>query len=1176
MLPELIIKQWTEESRIEERVQKISSESFVMIQKVFQHISNLPPDEVRSLLTEADKKDTRDLAWWLLGTALNLKTAKELEKAKSCVDWAEFVAQYTDSLSNREEYLEAHCEFVKGVLLQQKEDLKEAQLSYTKAEESYRHANASLVLQGLAIYSQGAAALEADDIEGNRMLYGGYQERFKKALEILRQSATERVRQQVQEVIERSLKQWQFMNELVKTKQSDDLLAENPTFVDQSLVRLLRARMRNLAVDEQPVMEVLRVAHLAENISNRMGKELNCSEELLYYYIYSKHLDAAELILQEQIKLNPEDLDLQKSLAGLLADQGKYLESRNLLEKVLEENPDESEVHGLLSFSLLELNDRVGADFHAHRAIEIDPKEYYADLVLQHLKATEPKAAVNFKDGSLVIGPDFSEIAPEEGAALIAAAILADKPEKIEASLKEITQSDPNLGRRVISIMQTNGILPSHKLPPDIEHYERAEQLFSQARWKEAVQEYKQAIAADHNLAKAYTGLGDVYYRIGQYYVALAHFEESLAIQPDPYAYRFLGDSYRMVDKRQYAVESYRQALKLDPNYAGARQALQDSLREEALPRKKSNPSSPSSFSADSSIESLGAIPVSPPGNETENLNLWTFKQIGDERKLGETDQLIEKMAASYPLLNKLLSAETLEEQISLFQPPITQEEYERLHFFLITIQYNYKEKDRRLSDALNLAKLEYHLAQMLPQEWSPQSAMGHSRDRHIADALQSLGAIHLELGNPSRALDYCLQAEEWYKRDALERKHLELPLESDFDRIFNQAVRSTLFESISRLYQDLGDGEKARVYKNRQLEIEQQSTTTESQINVLLRLGDGAFAADDCDGALRDFHKALDLALADSDSQITARNVVTICHYIGETLSRKLSLYRQALQYHEKALELNRQSGHLDRMSYDYRDIGKIYELRPDLGDALEAYEAALTCASKQIEEGTHYTWQASDGTLWRITEPESAWPSILAIGQIYMQKQDYEKADAVLALAIKLGEVIRSNVVQEEYRIAYQGSRQDAYDLMIKMHVQLALQNKSDRLADEHGEKAWEYVERSKSRTFLDSLGISSLRQPNEIPEEWRNQEVRLLESLESLSRLRLIQTTAQKRATWDEYAQIRSQLEKLWQEIAYISPIAQSYVNLRQGQPIQFQALQQLLTEGEVEQPKLRRVT
>jgi tetratricopeptide (TPR) repeat protein len=581
MLPELIMQQWLEESSIRERVQQIGSEKFITIQKVFRQISNLSPDEVRSLLTEADKKENRNLAWWLLDTALNLKTAKESEKAKNCVDWAEFVAQFTDSLSNREEALEAHCEFVKGVLYQQKDDLREAQLSYRKAEESYRHANASLVLQGLAIYSQGAVALEADDIEGNRMLYGGSQERFKKALEVLSQSASELVRQQIQEVIESSLQQWEFMNELVKTNQTDDLLAKKLTFVNQSLVQLLRARMRNMAVDEQPVIEVLRVAHLAENIGSRIGKELNCTEELLNLYWHSGHLDAAELILQEQIESIPKDLDLQKGLAGLLANQGKYLESKNLLEKVLEENPDESEVHGLLSFSLLELNDRVGADFHAHRAIEIDPNEYYADLVLQHLKATEPKAAVTFKDGTLAIGPDFSDLAPEEGAALMTAAILADKPEQIEASLKEITQSDSNLASRVISILQTNGILPPPKLPPAIEHYERAEQLFSQARWTEAMQEYKQAIAADHDCAKAYTGLGDVYYRIGQYYVAFAHFEESLAIQPDPYTYRFLGDTYRRVGKRKHAVEAYRQALKLDPNYAGARQALQDSLEEE-------------------------------------------------------------------------------------------------------------------------------------------------------------------------------------------------------------------------------------------------------------------------------------------------------------------------------------------------------------------------------------------------------------------------------------------------------------------------------------------------------------------------------------------------------------------------------------------------------------------
>lgn len=585
----------------------------------------------------------------------------------------------------------------------------------------------------------------------------------------------------------------------------------------------------------------------------------------------------------------------------------------------------------------------------------------------------------------------------------------------------------------------------------------------------------------------------------------------------------------------------------------------------EAWQRKKPNLSPPSSSNAESPLEPLGAIPASPTGNETENLNLWNFKQIGYERKPGATDQLIEKMAESYPLLKELLSAQTVEEQIALIQPPITQKKYESLLPSLITIQFFYKEKDRRLSEALNLAELEYHLAQMLPQEWSPKLPMGCSPARHIGDALQSLGGIHVELGNLSQALDYYLQAEEWYERDVLERQQRGLTLENDYDRIaLRTNVRATLFGSISRLYRDLGDQEKAREYKNRQFEIEQQSTTTESQIEVLLRLGDGAFATDNCDGALRAFHKALDLALADSGSQITARNVVTICHYIGETLSRKLGLYRQALRYHQKALELNRQSGHLERMSYDYRDMGKIFEVRPDLGNALEAYEVALTCASEQIEEHTQYTWQASDGTFWRITEPESAWPSILAIGRLYTQQQDYERANSVLALAIELGEVIRSNVVQEEYRIAYQGSRQDAYELMIKMHVQLALQNQFDHVFEEHGEKAWKYVERSKSRAFLDSLGTSSLRQPSEIPEDWQNQEIRLLESLESLSRLRLTQTTAQKRVTWDEYAQIRLQLEKLWQEMTDISPMAQAYVNLRQGQPIQFQVLQQLLTE------------
>lgn len=577
MLSEIIIQQWLDESKVKERIQKNGLDEIRAAQAFFQQINNLTLDEAQGKLSEADTKQNRILAWWLLDIALNLERNKEIEKAKNCVDWAEFVAQYGDSLSNQEEALEAHCEFLKGVLCQQKEDLREAQLSYAKAEESYRHANASLTLRGLAIYSQGAVALEADDIEGNRMLYGGSQERFQKALEVLSQSGSQIVKQQVQEVIDYSLQQWQFMNQLIKADQSDDLLAKNHTFIDQGLVQLLQARMRNLAVDEQPVVEALKAAYLAENVGSRIGKELNCTEQLLNFYWGAKRLDAAEIILQEQIKSSPRNLDSKKKLAGALALQSKYFEMKNLLEAILKEYPDEAEIHGLLSSALLGINDRAGADFHARRASEIEPDEWNAALVLQHLKATEPKATVTFKNGSLTIGSDFINLRPGEGAALITAAILADKPEQIEANLEEIAQSDPDLASRVISVLQANGIL----LPPATEHYERAEQFFSQARWLEAMQEYKQAITADHDFAKAYMGLGDVYYRLGQYYVAIAHFEESLAIQPDPYTYRFLGDSYHRIGKRKQAVEAYRQALKLEPNYAGARQSLQDLLKEE-------------------------------------------------------------------------------------------------------------------------------------------------------------------------------------------------------------------------------------------------------------------------------------------------------------------------------------------------------------------------------------------------------------------------------------------------------------------------------------------------------------------------------------------------------------------------------------------------------------------
>jgi tetratricopeptide (TPR) repeat protein len=557
------------------------------------------------------------------------------------------------------------------------------------------------------------------------------------------------------------------------------------------------------------------------------------------------------------------------------------------------------------------------------------------------------------------------------------------------------------------------------------------------------------------------------------------------------------------------------------------------------------------------------ALPDAPPTRERAGKDLFNFETLAKSEP-GSTDQLVANMVESQPFLGELLKASSEEEQVKIIQDKLAPEYYERLLLQLSAIEFHYKEKEKRVTEALSLAKLQYRLATMLPEDdLNPSDERIHSRSRHIADALQSLGSIYVDLGEMSQALDYNLRAEEWYERDAAERKERGITKESAFDQVFQERdVRATLFENTARLYDQLGDHEKTMKYARRAAEIDARRPTNQSRIAYLLTIGRSAEGNGDFDSALGAYHEALDIALADSNSQIVVRDVVTASHHIGSLLA-KLRLFRQALRYHQRALYLNSGARHLERMSYDHRALGGILEARPDLGDPLEHYEAAITCSSVPSAEGSPFTWQSSDGSYLQVLDPALAWPSTLAAARVCTERQDYDRAEKFLALTIDLGEVMRANLAQNEYRIGFQAQRMEAYQNMIKLQGQLSKQRPSDDGKDSGPKtRAFAYAERARSRSFLDLLGTSSFSLPSEVPEELRAKEAGLTERLRSLSQSSPTPTSAERQTDWAAYEATRAELEKVWKEIVKLVPAAADYVELRRGRPIKMEDLRELL--------------
>ncbi len=113
-----------------------------------------------------------------------------------------------------------------------------------------------------------------------------------------------------------------------------------------------------------------------------------------------------------------------------------------------------------------------------------------------------------------------------------------------------------------------------------VTHFEEAERLFASKRFLDAIIKYKLAIADNPENWQAYMGLGDAHYMMGEYYLAAAYFEESVAIQPHAPTYRYLGDSYSRTGQLDKAIEAYQCSVDTDPNYGPAKESLRMALNQ--------------------------------------------------------------------------------------------------------------------------------------------------------------------------------------------------------------------------------------------------------------------------------------------------------------------------------------------------------------------------------------------------------------------------------------------------------------------------------------------------------------------------------------------------------------------------------------------------------------------
>jgi CHAT domain-containing protein len=195
---------------------------------------------------------------------------------------------------------------------------------------------------------------------------------------------------------------------------------------------------------------------------------------------------------------------------------------------------------------------------------------------------------------------------------------------------------------------------------------------------------------------------------------------------------------------------------------------------------------------------------------------------------------------------------------------------------------------------------------------------------------------------------------------------------------------------------------------------------------------------------ALEYYEKALAIYKELNDQE----HVVIISNNLG-TVEFDLRNYSSAEEYHSQALKISQQMQDKSLEMPSLLNLANTQNMLGKLDEAQNHYESALML-SKELEN------------------PETEWKIMMGMAELFQRKGDFTKAIEYNEAGLQIIEQIRASIPQEEFRTSYMARERYAYEDVIHMLGELYENNSNGG----YEQLAFQYVQRSKSRTFLDFI--------------------------------------------------------------------------------------------------------
>jgi tetratricopeptide (TPR) repeat protein len=316
--------------------------------------------------------------------------------------------------------------------------------------------------------------------------------------------------------------------------------------------------MANLRREEIESEDILNNSRSQKCSSIDLGDSLIKKQQQALALINQGKLKEAEKIYRDLIATRACGYTIYRNLAAICGSQAKFSELIKLLNKALELNPNDPEVHFNLGIALQQQGDLTSAIDSYQKAVQLK---------------------INFPDAHFRLG-NAQQLKGSLNAAITAY--------KTAIQLKhDFPDAHNNLGAAFQERGNLNAAIASYKtalrLKPDFleAHVNCGNALKDKYCLIGAMAAYKEALQLKPDSPEAHNGIGCVHKEKNELTRAIISFKKAIRLKPNyPEAFNNLGNALKDKDDLTAAIASYKTAIQLRPKFADAYNNLGVALQE--------------------------------------------------------------------------------------------------------------------------------------------------------------------------------------------------------------------------------------------------------------------------------------------------------------------------------------------------------------------------------------------------------------------------------------------------------------------------------------------------------------------------------------------------------------------------------------------------------------------